>query len=233
MAALRFFTGVQSDFDIPDKPLERPNRVLGPEVEYLTAARLYRAEVNQARAGIVARQAQLDLQRARFFPDIGVQLGANYNSYPSVVSQNSFWVANSGLNSFGFGVGIGARWNLDLLPNAARVAMAEAQLEETRALARFALGGVAVEVESVYANTVEARKREEMWARLEHRTKEWIVTVQDAIDLGTKDERALLEPLRTFVDARINHLWALYDSNLTMSDLARVTGWDAAAPSLD
>jgi hypothetical protein len=79
----------------------------------------------------------------------------------------------------------------------------------------------------------EARKREEAWARIEHRAKEWIVTVQDAIDLGSKDERALLEPLRTYVDARINHVWALYDSNLTMSDLARATGWDAAAPATE
>ncbi len=48
-AALRFLTGVQSAFDIPDEPLKRPEQPLGPVVRYLTAARLFRADVNQAR----------------------------------------------------------------------------------------------------------------------------------------------------------------------------------------
>ncbi len=230
MAALRFFTGVETDFDIPDKPLTRPQTALGPLVQYLAAARLYRPEVNQARAGVVARRALLSLQRARFFPDLGVLLSANYNSFPSIVTQNNFWAANSGLNSFGFGFGVGARWSLDLLPNAARVEQVESQLEEARSLERYALGGIAVEVESAYASALEARKREEQWARLEHRTREWIVSTQDAIELGTKQETALLEPLRTYIDARVNHIVSLMDVNVTMSELARVTGWDAAAP---
>lgn len=231
LAALRFFTGVPNGFDVPDKPLERPSTPLGPLVQYLAAARLYRPDVNEARAGVMARKAQLDLQRARFFPDIGVALGASYSSFPSVVQQNSFWVANSALNSFGFGVGLGVRWSLDLLPNQARVEQVESQLEEARAMERAALGGIAIEVENAYAVTLEARKREEQWARLEHRTKEWIVSTQDAIDLGTKSEPALLEPLRNYFDARINHLWSLIDVNIAQSDLARVTGWDAAAPT--
>jgi multidrug efflux system outer membrane protein len=233
MAALRFFTGVPTDFDIPDKPLTRPDTALGPLVEYLSAARLYRPEVNEARAGVVARRAQLALQRARYFPDVGVLLSANYNSFPSIVPQNNFWAANSGLNSFGFGFALGARWSLDLLPNAARVNQVESQLEEARSLERYALGGIAVEVESAYANALEARKREEQWARLEHRTREWIVNTQDAIDLGTKQETALLEPLRVYIDARLNHIYSLMDVNVTMSDLARATGWDAAAPTGD
>ncbi len=231
MAALRFFTGVESDFDIADKPNTRPDTVLGPLVEYLAAARLYRPEVNQARAGIVARRAQLDLQRARFFPDIGILLAANYNSFPSITSQNNFWSANSALNSFGFGFGVGARWSLDLLPNAARVMQVESQLEEARSMERYALGGIGVEVENAYGTALEARKREEQWARLEHRTREWIVSTQDAIDLGTKQESALLEPLRVYIDARVNHIYSLMDVNIAQSELARVTGWDAAAPT--
>jgi multidrug efflux system outer membrane protein len=54
--------------------------------------------------------------------------------------------------------------------------------------------------------------------------------VQDAIDLGTKDERYIVEPLRAYVFARANHVQALMDFNVALSELARVTGWDAAAP---
>lgn len=230
LAALRFLTGVQSGFDIPDAALKRPDVPLGPVVQYLTAARLHRPEVNMARAGIVARARQLDYARARFFPDIGLAASGSYATGPSAVMQNNAWVVDP-FNRFGFGFAIGARWNLDILPNAARVAFAESQLEEVRALERAALGGLAIEVENAHAAAVETKNRAEAWERAEHRAKQWIATVQDAIDLGSQDEKALLEPLRAFANARIAHLTALMDYNNALSWLAVTCGWDGAAPS--
>lgn len=230
LSALRFLTGVHSGFDLPDEPLKRPDRPLGAEVQYLSAARLFRPEVNMARAGVEARKAQVELARARYFPDIGIALSSFYNTAPSAVIQNNAWIIDP-FNRFGFGAAFGARWSLDLLPASARVSQAESQLEEARALSRLALGGIASEVERAYATALEARVREETWARAEHRAKQWISTVRDAIDLGTKDERALIEPLRVYVNARVNHAYALMDLNVAMSDLARVSGWDSAAPT--
>lgn len=230
LAALRFMTGVQTDFDVPDEPLKRPDTPIGPLIKYLAAARLFRPEVNMARAGVVARSAFLDYQRARLFPDIGIGLGASYSYGPSAVIQNNAWVVDP-FNRFGWGALLGMRWSLDLMPQAARISQAEAQLEETRALERLALGGIAVEVEGAYASVLEAKTREEAWERAEHRSRQWLSTVQDAIDLGTKDERAMTEPLYRYVGARIAHLYALMDLNINMSELARVTGWDSAAPT--
>jgi len=228
-AALRFLTGVQSGFDIPDEPLKRPDNALGPVVRYLTAARLFRADINMARAGVVARKAFVDFSRAQLLPNIGVGLGFNYNIAPSATPQNTAWIGDP-YNGFGAGFAFGVEWGLDLLPKNARLQLAESQLEETRSLERFALGGAAVEVENAYATAVEAKTREENWDRAEHRAKRWISSVQDAIDLGTKDERFMIEPLRAYVFARANHVQALMDINVALSELARVTGWDAAAP---
>jgi multidrug efflux system outer membrane protein len=230
LAALRFLTGVQRDFDVPDVPLKKPDVPLVSVVRYLAAARLFRPEVNMARAGVQARRAELKLQRARFFPDIGLGLNATYSVAPSVVAQNNFFAANN-FNFFGYGIAVGARWSLDFPTNAARVAQSESHLEETRALERLALGGIGVEVENAYASALEARTREEHWDHAEHRARQWIATVESEIDLGTKDERALIEPLRAYVGTRLEHIRALNDLNVNMSELARVSGWDAAAPS--
>jgi len=54
--------------------------------------------------------------------------------------------------------------------------------------------------------------------------------VTDHIDLGSSDERALLDPLRVYGNARVQHLAALMDCNVTMSSLALASGWDSAAP---
>jgi outer membrane protein TolC len=230
LAALRFMTGIATNFDLPDEPMKKPDVPLAPVVRYLGAARLFRPEVNMARAGVQARLAELKLQRARFFPDIGLALNATYSVAPSVVAQNDIFAATN-LNYFGYGFAIGARWSLDLPTNMARVQQSESRLEETRALERYALGGIGVEVESAYASTIEARTREEHWDQAEHRARQWIATIESAIDLGTKDERALMEPLRAYVFARLEHLRSINDLNIDMSELARVSGWDAAAPT--
>ncbi len=230
VAALRFLTGVQTAFDIPDEPLKRPDTsTIGPVVRYLTAARLFRADVNMARAGVQARKYWLEYRRAELFPNIGMGLNASYSVAPSADPQRTAWIGDS-FNRFGASFGFGVEWGLDLLPKWARVRQAESELEEARATERLALGGVGVEVENAYAAVVEAKTREENWDHAEHRSKRWISSVQDAIDLGTKDERFLVEPLRAFIFARANHATALMDLHVTMSELARVTGWDAVAP---
>jgi hypothetical protein len=61
-------------------------------------------------------------------------------------------------------------------------------------------------------------------------TKQWISIVQDHIDLGTWAETQLNFPLRSYLNARVQHLTALMDYNLAMSNLALVSGWDSAAP---
>jgi outer membrane protein TolC len=230
IAALRFMTGVQSSFDIPDEPLRRPDHPLVAVAQYLSAARLFRPEVNQARAGVRARAAWVDYNRAQMFPDIGIGLGATYANAPSANPQEGVWVIDP-FNHFFYYAGLGVRWSLDLLPRYARMEQAEAQLEETRALERLALSGALVEVENAYGVAQEAKIREEAWDRAEHKAKQWISTIQDMIDLGTRDENALEWPLRSYVNSRVQHLTALMDLNVAMSDLARASGWDSAAPS--
>jgi outer membrane protein TolC len=229
IAALRFMTGVQTNFDIVDEPLKVPDRPLVSVAQYLEAARVLRPDVNMARAGVVARKRLVENSRARLFPDFGLGLGADFLSTPSAVPQQNAY-ASDPFNHFYYFFGFGLRWSLDLLPQAARSQEAEAQLEETRALERLALGNAMLEVEKAYADAVEAKTREETWDKAEHEAKEWISIVQDHVDLGTWDERALTEPLKAYGNARVQHLYALMDYNIALSALAQASGWDAAAP---
>jgi multidrug efflux system outer membrane protein len=230
LAALRFITGVQTSFDVPDEPLKRPDRPLVSIAQYLEAARILRPDVNMARAGIVARRALVEYNRAKLFPDLGLGMGADFMSTPSAIPQQNVWAADN-WNHFYYYFAFGVRWSLDLLPQAARIREAESQLEETRALERLALGNAMLEVEKAYADAVEAKGREEAWDKAEHVAKQWISTVQDHIDLGTYDERQLLEPLRAYANARGQHLYALMDYNVALSSLALASGWDSAAPT--
>ena len=230
LAALRFMTGVATSFDIVDEPLKRPDHPLVAVAQYLEGARILRPDVNMARAGVVARRAMLDYNRAKLFPDLGLGVGADFISTPNAAPQNNLY-ANDPFNHLYYYFGLGLRWSLDLLPQAARARQAESQFEETRALERLALGNAMLEVEKAYADAAEAKGREEVWDKAEHLAKEWISIAQDHIDLGTWDEKTLLDPLRSYGNARVQHLYALMDYNVAMSGLAQASGWDSAAPS--
>jgi outer membrane protein TolC len=230
LSGLRFLTGVQGPMDIPDKPLKRVRHSLAPLPRYLEAARLFRPEVNMARAGVMARQAQVRLERSRYFPDVGLALRASYARAPEVTNQVNPYV-NDPANRFYYSAALALRWKLDFLPQSARVAQAEAQLEEIRATERYALGGVATEVESAYAEASDAATRADAYTRAVTYARQWLIKVQQGIDVGTFDDEDIVSPAREYALKRFSQMSAIYDYNIAMAKLAQVTGWDAVGPN--
>lgn len=228
LAGLRFYTGV-ADLDIPDAPLRPPKHKLGHVTQYLTAARLYRPEVAMARAGVEARTAQVQLARSQLFPDIGIGLSAGLSAAPEVADQINPFVSDGG-NYFHYGAALVFQWKLDLLPQAARVRYAQAQLEEVRAQQRFALGGVGAEVEVAYAEVVDWQKRVEAYEKAVRYAKRWLVMVQSGIDVGTMADKDILDPAKAYATNRYSLLNATMELDNAMSALAKATGWDAIAP---
>jgi len=228
LAGLRFFTGVK-DLDIPDEPLKPPKHKLGHVSRYLTAARIYRPDLAMARAGVEARTAQVGAARAQIFPDIGLGLNAGYARAPEVANQINPFGADTA-NFFWYGAGIVFQWKLDFLPQQSRIRYAEAQLEEMRATERYALGGAGVEVETAYAEVVDWQRRVDAYQKAASYARKWLVTVQQGIDIGTREEREVLDPAKSYATNRFSWMNATMELDLAMSRLAKATGWDAIAP---
>jgi outer membrane protein TolC len=229
LASLRFVTGLGPGLDVPDHPLHRVTHVLGPLAQYLTAARLFRPEVNMARAGVLARRAQLELERARFYPDLALAMSFSRSYAPEVADQLNPFVRDEA-NYLRYGAGLVMSWSLDFLPRAARVAQAAAQLEEIRATERYALGGVGVEVETAFAEAEDAGRRLEAYSSASRYARQWLVKVQQGIDVGTYDDPEIIDPAKEYALKRFLQMSATLDYNMAMAKLALATGWDAVAP---
>ncbi len=229
LAALSFLTGVAHGYDVPETPLRPPKRQLSPVARYLEAARLHRPEINMVRGGLLARQAQVELARSRYYPDLGLGVSASWARAPEVADQLNPYVRDDA-NYLRYGAALVFRWQLDMVPNAARVDQAEAALEELRQTERFALGGVGVEVETAYAQVVDAAARERAFGLAEKTARKWLIAVQQGIDVGTQEERDLVDPARQWALQRFSHLNAIMDLNVAWSNLALATGWDSVAP---
>lgn len=228
LAGLRFLTGVRGAFDIPDVPLRRNPHALAPLARYLQAARLFRPEINMARAGVVARQAQVEMERARYYPDLALGLNARWARAPEVTDQTNPYVLDSG-NYLRYGAALVMRWKLDFLPQSARLAQAQAQLEETRATERYALGGVAVEVEQAFAEAEDASRRLDAYTRATGYARQWLIKVQQGIDVGTFEDEDIVDPAKEYALKRFAQMSATYDYDLAIAKLALATGWDSIA----
>ena len=179
-----------------------------------------------ARAGVRARRALLDLERARYFPDLAVAGSASRSYAPEVADQlNPFVRDDANYTRYAFGLVLA--WKLDILPRTARVAQAEAQLEEIRATERYALGGVGVEVETAFAEAEDARRRLDAYTEAARYSKQWLVKVQEGIDVGTFEEEDVVDPAKEYALKRFLQMNATLDYNMAIAKLALATGWDA------
>ena len=225
-AGLRFYSGVGGDFDVPDVPLEAIDHHLGAISRYLEAARIHRPEVNMAKAGLAARRAQVELEKAKFYPDFGLGIRAKLIRSPEVTDQRNPFARDPG-NRASYGLGVVFKWNLDLLPQTARLAQARAKLEEVRATERYALGGIAAEVEVSYAAASTAKQRWDAWHEATKYAKRWLIKVQQGMDLGIADEDEIIEPSKAYALKRASEMEALFDYNVSLVKLAQSTGWEA------
>jgi len=226
LAGLKFLTGVEGAFDIPDAPLLRSGQRRLPLSRYLEVARLFRPEINMARAGIVARKAQWELERARSYPDLGLGVRVKWARAPQVTDQRNPFLGDDA-NTLQYGAALGLKWNLDFLPQSAKAEEARAKLEETEATERFALGGVATEVEQAFLDAQAAEQRLEAAAAALHYSKQWLVKVQQAIDIGTMDNQDIVDPSKEYALRRFSQLSAIFDYNTALARLAQASGWRA------
>jgi outer membrane protein TolC len=228
LAGLRFYTGVAGGLQLPDQPLVRASHRLGPLAHYLAAARLYRPEINMARAGVLAREAQVRIERAKLFPDIALALTAHLLNAPNVTDQRNPFVRDAGHAQY-YGASLALRYKLDFLPQSARLSQANAQLEEQRATERYALGGVGVEVEQAFRDAEDAEHRLEAQTRATGYAKKWLLQVQQGIDVGTSEDADIVDPSKEYALRRFAQMSATFDYNLAIARLAQVTGWESIA----
>jgi len=88
-----------------------------------------------------------------------------------------------------------------------------------------------VEVETAYAQVVDAQTRERAYGSAQRTARQWVIAVQPGIDVGTKEDADLVDAARQWALQRYNHLSATMDLNLAWSNLALATAWDDVAPT--
>jgi len=196
---------------------------------YEDATRTHRPELKQIEGGLQATRYLRKWRMADMFPSFALVLGAEYN-YTSN-QDNSLVLGVQGGGTYKYPLPrlgpVQMRWDLDLAVRYGRLQQAVAAERATQETARWALGGIRVEVRKAWADHEEARLRAERLSHAERVSRGWYGMVMGNMAAGittSSDARELVDALRTYFDFRLRHLLAIMDANLTLAQLHRATG---------
>jgi outer membrane protein TolC len=220
--ALRILSGLDA-VEPPECPLALVELELAPLDEYRATAAESRPEIGLLRAARAAREAERDVVRAQYFPDLALTLSASYSYGPGITDQlNPFVVDQANYTSLG--AGLVARWSLDIVGNVFREQRVDALYLETEERAAEARRGIALDVATAYYEVEEAGDREEAWRAGHRDARAWFVASASAYQVGALDSRDLVDAVRAYFNARFSHVNAIRDYNIAIAKLERAAG---------
>jgi len=228
VAALEVLTGVRP-IHIPDCPIARVAVDLAEVSEYVAGAHGHRPELGALSDALAARRAELNIHRARFFPDLALALRASYSWGPGVTDIRNPFIRDAA-NTQSLGAALVMQWELDFAGSLFRTRRAQAQVAQLEALDEQARDGIRLEVIATYEQLRDADRREVAWARGERQTRSWFVAAGQAYQVGTIEPRELVDAMKSYFTNRFNHLEAVREFNTAAAALERVTGSQLIPP---
>jgi outer membrane protein TolC len=206
-----------------DLQLEALEVALAPLETYTATALMQRPELAQARAGLAAREALVDVAKSGYYPKLFV--GGTFRRGGAVgrIRQPNAFIGD-GYRSNALRAGLGLRMELNVAQTRAQVEQAKAEREEVRHQQTAAQQLVLFEVEQAYRDVLitqaalVARDSSLLLAR------EWLRTEQIDFDLGLSETENLVEAVRATLELQAAALEAAQRYNAALLRLWRATG---------
>ncbi len=220
-AALSILSGLKPAI-VPECPLEPVQSEVIELGEHVERAISNRPELFQLEAAQAARNANLTVKRAGYFPDIILALRASFARTPGITDIQNPFVIDRG-NFAGAYVGLLAQWKLDFGGSHARVKAAKAEIQSLKAKTEEAEQGIEIEVTDLYEQLQDAKRRLESWTRSEKETRKWFVSAGQGYEVGTTTARQLVDAIEAYFSARSKRLMATAEYNLAIAGLEKAT----------
>jgi outer membrane protein TolC len=213
-----------AEFDVdaaPITPVDLPER---PVDSYIETARLHRPEARLVQSGVRAAHANLELNKSNFYPDIALA-GSVFGLWTTTHDDDPLSpYMNHPFASHGYGGGLFFKMGLDFHLKIPRYDRAKDDYEAALAGSHAALDGMALEVRTAWETVAEAQKRMDILVKGEKASRSWLTAIAQNFAIGTAEAREFNDALIAYFDAHGRYLQAIYDYNVAVAWLGRLTG---------
>lgn len=191
---------------------------------YLALGVRNRPELDQADAGISAREALVDVAESDYYPKLAFQATYGYSfTLPERPRQENAFIGDS-YRGNRTRTGFGFQMNLNFAQTRARVEQAQAQLNEVRYQEEAAQQLIRFDIEDAYRQVIIAQADVSSRDEAVQITTEWLRTEQINFDLGFGDTENLVEAVRANLEAEARYYEAVQRYNVAVLRLWRATG---------
>ncbi len=230
ITGLRLLVGAQPGEDLPIAQQDLPDAPPPPNGdEILRRALEQRPETRAANEAVSARQALVELARAKLWPDFGLVGGFLFTTTTNADNPPSPFVNNPYHAASGY-IALGMQGTFDIPQKLARLRQAEADLHEASAMQLGAQQMVRLDVQQALGDLSEARARIDRYAKETQIGKQLSNQAGVAFDSGLGDARELLEGTILYARADGERLKALYDAQLAWAALEKAAGGPLPTP---
>lgn len=216
--------------DTPVEPtandLQPVNFTIHPDslAHYIALGLEHRAELTQARAGIAAREAQVDVAKSDYYPKLGFQASYGYSfTLPERPQQDNAFIGDSFRGST-TRTGFGIQQNLNFSQTKSRVEQARAELNAVKHQQAAARQLVRFEVEQAYRDVIITSNNVASRDQDVTTTGEWLRTEQINFDMEIGDTENLVKAVRANLEAEARYYEAVQRYNVAVLRLLRATG---------
>ncbi len=182
-----------------------------------------RAELDQAWAGVLARNALVDVARADLFPKFFLGITGKWSYAANRERQRNPYISDPFL-SRGVRAGFGLRQNLNFGQTRSKIQQAQAQAAEVRFQGDALRQLILFEVEEAFRNLIIAEGRLKARDEALLISKKWLRDEEINFDLEIGDTENLVKAVRENLSQRAQKEQAIYSYNLSVIRLLEKTG---------
>jgi outer membrane protein TolC len=190
---------------------------------YLDIALNERPEQDQARAGLAAREALVDVARSGYYPKLFLGARHRLSGTPGRYRQPNPYISD-GLRGNSLRAGLGMRLELNFAQTRARVQQARAERDEVRFQSEAARQLILFEVEEAYRNLTIARAALDASEESLTLSNQWLRIEQVGFDQDIGDTENLIDAVRMNLELKAARHEAVFRYNVAVLRLLRAVG---------
>ncbi|MFT3708610.1 MAG: TolC family protein [Archangium sp.] len=225
LAAIRLLVAAAPDEHIEVQPEELvlPEGSLEPLDALIIRAAEYRPELKAIAAGLAAREQEVKIREAMYYPDFGIAGFFRWRWTTSATRQVSPF-AYDPYNDLSAGVGLVMHYQWDFPHKSIQLEQSRAEYEKMEHQRDLLAAAVKLEIEKAYGETNLALVKATKQIEAEKQARRWATSAFAAFELGTGDTRELVDSFTAYAQASALRVQALYDLQVGLRGLTRSVG---------
>lgn len=214
LSALEFLTGLRglgTKLQLKEIPLLAPSgEELKPLEVHLNQAEENRPELRRLEAAREALVANVEIQKANFYPDLFLAgyIGGSYSPAHDLIKNT---LLNRGFTYYDAGLSLGLRITLDIPQKTARLEKARAELSTLDAQAQQAHQALRLEIDKRIKDLKSLDSSLKIFKKGHRAAKAWMRTNLMSYGIGISDTKDLLDSLAANAQSKLNLYKVQYD----------------------